>query len=284
MKENEILENKNIREGLLSNIVALEKVKKLILLGNSEYATIQQVADYFEVDFKAIETLINRNKNELKENGFGLKKRKDILNILDEGLETKVPNRGMNLFSKRAILNVAMLLRDSTVAKEVRRFLLNITQDALEGKENIKENIILELTEEQKLNLELGEAIASGDMMRVIEANTKMNNFKNKRIKELEEKNEILITHSLTIEDSRKVINAIIRAISQKTGEPYGKCWGRFYKLLNYKLGININGRKKTSKQTKLDLLTDEEMFKAEEQARAWGEENNIDVIKILSI
>lgn len=55
MKEKEILENKVTRESLLKNISVLEKVKELLTLGNSEFATTQQVADYYEVGIEVIQ-------------------------------------------------------------------------------------------------------------------------------------------------------------------------------------------------------------------------------------
>ena len=48
MKELDLIENKDIREKMIGNVSVLEKVKDLLLLGNSEFATTQQVADYYE--------------------------------------------------------------------------------------------------------------------------------------------------------------------------------------------------------------------------------------------
>ena len=39
-----------------------------------------------------------------------------------------VPNRGLKIFPRRAILRIDMLLRDSSVAREVRTQLLNIEE------------------------------------------------------------------------------------------------------------------------------------------------------------
>lgn len=52
------------------------------------------------------------------------KKGKTILKVQNETLE--IPNRGLRLFPKRAILRIGMLLRDSEVAKEIRTRLLDI--------------------------------------------------------------------------------------------------------------------------------------------------------------
>ena len=50
----------------------------------------------------------------------------------DENTKLVVPNVGIILFPKRAILRMGMLLRDSEVAKEVRTQLLNITEKVIE--------------------------------------------------------------------------------------------------------------------------------------------------------
>ena len=125
MKELDLIENKTIREKMIGNVSVLEKVKNLLLLGDSEFATLQQVAEYYEVSKQAIESIKNRNKEELINNGMKTFSNKEIkaLNIQDECF--KIPNRGMILFNKRAILNVGMLLTIGKVAKEVRTRLLN---------------------------------------------------------------------------------------------------------------------------------------------------------------
>ena len=48
MKELDLIENQDIREKMISNVSVLEKVKDLLLLGDSEFATTQQVADYYK--------------------------------------------------------------------------------------------------------------------------------------------------------------------------------------------------------------------------------------------
>ena len=70
MKELDLIENQDIREKMISNVSVLEKVKDLLLLGDSEFATTQQVADYYEVGLEAIKTLAVNNREELLNNGL----------------------------------------------------------------------------------------------------------------------------------------------------------------------------------------------------------------------
>ena len=209
INENQLLEQKGLREKNLDRIEVLEKVKGLLLLPNTEFATTEMVANYFEVGIECINSCIKDNREELEFNGCKVFKGSEIVNshvmsfkdftknranykfILDDNNELSVGGRGITLFTKRAILNTAMLLRNGKVAKEIRSKLLDIAHDAEEGKGNIA-TIVEEIDEETKLYQELGLAIGTGDMDKVIEVQTKITALKNKRITELEEENKNL--------------------------------------------------------------------------------------------
>ena len=291
MKELDLIENKNVREKMISNVSVLEKVKDLFLLGDSEFATTQQVADYYEVDITVIQKLASRNKQELENNGLKLNSKNDIKNLIghDVNLEITIPNRGMKLFSKRAILNVGMLLRDSKVAKEVRSRLLDIEYESnkavQENGQTIKDNIINEIDEEKSLMLERITAEMDGDFEKVCVINAKLFALKNKRIKDLEDNIDNITTHSLTLTDSRDVINKLVRAIAMKEyGGMFGKAYGDLYKTVNYKLGINIKARDKKKSESYLHTLNEEECFKVEEMVRTWAVDNGININKELGL
>ena len=139
VNEEIIINDRKERANMINRIEVLEKVKGLLLLGDSEFATTLQVADYYEVDLSVIQKLVSRNKEELESNGMKLYYKNEIKNLIgqDVKLQIIIPNRGMKLFSKRAILNVGILLRDSIIAKEVRRRLLDIEY---ESNKSIQEN------------------------------------------------------------------------------------------------------------------------------------------------
>lgn len=284
-KENELIEQKELREQMIERVEVLDRVKELILLPNTEFATTEQVAIYFEVGLEAIQSLIKDNRDELIANGFGIRRRKEILNVLKEQLEITIPNRGMNLFPKRAILNVAMLLRNSEVAREIRTRLLDIVQDVSEGKDNIIENVINEIDKEIKLQMELGKAICDGNMSEVVRITTEINAIKNNRIVELEDQIDTLKTNSLTIAESRVVINKLVRLIAMKEYNGiFGKAFGDLYKQVNYKLGINLKARNKSARQTVLDVMSEDEIKSTEIIVKCWADEVGIDVNKELNL
>lgn len=201
----DLVENLNARkeamENCIRNIEVLENVKEILTLGNTEFITVQMVADYFEVEKKTIEKLIERNKEELEENGLKVFKGKEVKDLVSDKMsvtnfrgyfiidDQKFANNKNILISKRVLLNIGMLLRDSEVAKELRRRILDIVHDAEQGKGSI-ETIENEINEEEKLTTELSRAILKGDMAKFMELTTKINELKNKRIVELEEQVE----------------------------------------------------------------------------------------------
>ena len=274
MKELDLIENKNVREKMISNVSVLEKVKDLLLLGDSEFATTQQVADYYEVGLEAVKSIIKRHKEELLSNGYSYKKKSEIiLMVHNEPIE--IPNRGTGIFTRRAILNVGMLLRDGKVAKEVRTRLLDIEYESnkavQENGKTVKDNIINEIDEEKSLMLERITAEMDGDFEKVCVINAKLFALKNKRIKDLE--------------DSRDVINKLVRAIAMKEyGGMFGKAYGDLYKTVNYKLGINIKARDKKKSESYLHTLNEEECFKVEEMVRTWALDKGIDLNKELGL
>lgn len=287
MKQNELLEKKELREKVIGKIEVLDKVGDLLLLPNTEYATTEQVADYYQVGKDVIRQIKVRNSDELESDGVCNKSNKEIKTIVncDNMSLLKIPPRGTLLFPKRAILRVGMLLRDSEVAKEIRTRLLDIIHDTeKENPETIK-NIVNEITEEKQLMLDRVEAEMKGDYDTVSIINAKLFGLKNKRIKELEEQNKIITTHALTIMQSRDVINRLVRSIAMRSySGNFGRSYNELYSKINYKLGINIKSRKRNKGESYLHTLTEEETFKVEEIVRNWAVKVGLDVDSLLKI
>lgn len=253
MKETQFIDDKVLRDKSVEHYEVLEKVKELLLIPNTKWATQKQVAEYYEVGEKAIETIYSRHRDELESDGVSLKSYKEFLNIQNEGLEISyvvgktiftfangneltVPNRGLKVFPRRAILRVGMLLRDSEVAKEVRTQLLNIEEKT---STEIKTE---DIKEEQKLMLSVGMAVASGDANAVAIASANLVAFKNRHIEKLQNDNKALAGEILSWSD-RKKLNAGVRQLVAVTGIPFGNMWNELYKNLQYKYGICLKQR-----------------------------------------
>ena len=299
MKKEELLQNKELRSENLGRVEVLDQVKKLLLLGDTEFATTEMVAEYYGVGKETINSCIKDHRTELENNGMRKYSKNEILrnilqghNIKNErtrvlvsvnGEEVAINNTGLVLFSKRAILNVGMLLTVGDIAEEVRSRLLDVAQDAETETASIKA-IIEEIDEERQLMMDRIQAEMDGDFDKVCVINAKLFALKNKRIKELEDINEVIINHSTTIDGSRNVINRLIRLIASKTKISFGNAFGEFYSKVNYKLGINIKSRDKKKGQSYLDTLSEDEMYKIEEVARNWATKLGIDVKKELEL
>lgn len=187
--ENQLLENKQMREECVGRIEVLNKVKELLLLPNTDFATTEMVANYYEVSTDSIRQIKVRNSDEIESDGAKMYKYKEIKEKLDSDTmsQLKIPRTGTVLYTKRAILRIGMLLRDSLVAREVRTQLLNGFDNAVD--EDKVELFTRDIDEEMKLNLELAQAFASGDQTKMLIASQNLNNFKNRKIKELEDEN-----------------------------------------------------------------------------------------------
>ena len=159
-----------------------------------------------------------------------------VLLTLENGNVLSVPNRGLKVFPRRAILRIGMLLRDSAVAKEVRTQLLNIEEKT---SNEIKTE---DINEEQRLITNVGMAFASGNINDLLKATTEYNAFQNRHITKLKEDNKALAGDILEWKDRNK-LNAGIRKLASVTKIYFGKMWNELYKNLQYKYGISLKRR-----------------------------------------
>ena len=147
---NRIIEQRQLRDQMVKRLDVLDDVKKIIIIPKLGKLPVRQVADFFGVSQDTINKCYYANRGEIDSDGvefltrknllfrlgddFPIKNRKGSFEIqLDENTTWIIPNTNNKFFSKRAVLRIAMLLRDSEVAKEVRSHLLNVfdTQEDL---------------------------------------------------------------------------------------------------------------------------------------------------------
>src|SRR5688572_21899682 len=126
-----LTESRALRAAMSGRTEALDKIRALVLLPDGLHVTRSMVAEYFEVDEEAVNSIVRRHREELEENGYRLLQGADLRDFLVVNLTTrKVPGRGLSVFSRRVVLNVAMLLRDSEVARRVRTCLLDSEEES----------------------------------------------------------------------------------------------------------------------------------------------------------
>ncbi|MEK4926980.1 MULTISPECIES: hypothetical protein [Bacillus] len=140
---NEVISPKDKRDSLVDKVEVLSKVKELLLPPELEMATLQQVADFYDVSDKEITNLLKSHEDELVSDGYTLmtgnkisfffqeKKRRGSYTVKSRnGKKYTYSSHEIRLFPKRAILRIGMLLRDSKVARKVRAQLLNTEESA----------------------------------------------------------------------------------------------------------------------------------------------------------
>ncbi|MET0415789.1 MAG: phage antirepressor KilAC domain-containing protein, partial [Actinoplanes sp.] len=103
---------------------ALVKVKALRMLADDTYVTVEMAADFFEVPADAIEWHIRRDREELNSDGLEVLTGPRLSAFKAEsGYRSRAGS--LTLITRRALLRLGMLLRDSEVAKQVRTQLLD---------------------------------------------------------------------------------------------------------------------------------------------------------------
>lgn len=293
MTEYEITMNKELRETYMNRVEVLDKVKKLFLIPGMEVMTTKQVAEYFEVNDETIQKLYQRNKKEIDSDGAVFKrpsefrgdnisplkgnKRGISLFELPNGNTLEVQNYGTRCFSQRAILRIAMLLRDSKIAKEIRTQLLNIFGNAN------TEDKLLSINEEQILWGEFGKAMMSGDVPSALQVMADIQKYHNRHIDALQKENTSLsLTNQCLAKetrtwDRRKVVVAMIRSLAHRVyNNDYKKTYSDFYKELRYKKSICLSQRE--GGKTKLDTVKEDEWDDLIQVAAAMLEEHGIPV------
>ena len=110
---------------MMANYDILNNIKDISYLNKEMELSIRQVSDYYEVTKKAIETIISRHKDELKEGIYILKGKK--LKDLKASSEI-VPNKAqiLTVMSKWSVLLIAFYLQGNNIANKVKTDLLKV--------------------------------------------------------------------------------------------------------------------------------------------------------------
>lgn len=129
-----LLESRTLRADHLGRVDVLEKVRTLQVLPDGIHLSTEAVARYFEVPTEAVNSVVKRHRDELHLNGLVTLKGAELqvfemanLAISNDRQPQSYPQgrAHLRLFTRRTVLNIAMLLRDSEVARCVRTYLLD---------------------------------------------------------------------------------------------------------------------------------------------------------------
>lgn len=125
IEETALLESKALRSSVLDRTDVLDRVRALSLLPDGMHVTTAMVATYFSVTVDTIRALVHDHRAELEASGYHVLTGSELSDFKQLcGIQSRT--RSLALFSRRAVLNIAMLLRDSEVARQVRVYLLDM--------------------------------------------------------------------------------------------------------------------------------------------------------------
>ena len=123
----ELTTSRELRERYAGRTEVLDKVKALSMLPGDMWVTADMTATYFEVDSPTIRKLIQRNREELDADGLKVLRGKDARDIASlANMSSKATM--VTVLPRRAVLRMAMLLRDSSIARGVRSYLLDVEE------------------------------------------------------------------------------------------------------------------------------------------------------------
>lgn len=307
-RDEELINNKNLRDMLVNRAEVLDTVKALFVIPGLDMVNVQQVAGYFGVGTSTIRTLYMNNKGEL--DGDGTKKlgRLEVSSHLSTELTDEKTQRTSTValangdrvvianpktvyFTRRAVLRIAMLLRNSLIAKEIRTQLLNAFEQAS------PEQKTAAIDEERDIILRIGMADVMGDheaqvaaMAELIRFHGRYREAAEKKVAELiktnaalDAENDMLAARETAIAP-RQLLNKMIRKISyEREHGQFGVTWNRYHKRLYYRHSINLKARSKTSGEKSLGCLRDEEWPLAIATAAAMCRKTNLDMEEFLT-
>lgn len=121
-----LVESADLRHDHITRTEALDHFTQFELPPGRDWLTSAEVAVAFGVSQDTLKHLTADHRAELESNGLRQSTAEDFRDLQSLKLQGRPPL----VFSRRATLNVAMLLRDSEVARAVRAYLLNVEEYA----------------------------------------------------------------------------------------------------------------------------------------------------------
>lgn len=147
------------RDQLATRTDVLDKVGVLATLPDDMHVLTPMVAEFYGVGVEAIKSLVKDNRDEMEGDGYRVVVRSEFERSYGDPANLIDPrSRQIALFPRRAVLRVGMLLRDSSVARQVRDYLLAVEEVARDSDDEILEKAFVIL---QSRNVELTAKLAA---------------------------------------------------------------------------------------------------------------------------
>lgn len=267
--EETLVESREVREKYMERLDVLDKVKQLFLIPGMECLTATQVADFYEVDAETIKKVRQRNSDEFAEDGVHKEPitsfrdfNRDIVSRSNtdvvitplrgcikfayKNTTVVVPNTGITVYPKRAVLRMGMLLRDSKVAKEVRTQLLNTFEKATVDQR------VGDIETEQGLLMDIAKAFSSGEVGQLMQASQALDVFRKRHIESLEQQKAVLEEEKTILAGeankwaNRACLSKVMRTFAAKLHTSFQSAYAMLFTELLYKhrIGLKMRGKK----------------------------------------
>jgi hypothetical protein len=129
-----LTESRTLRDAHAERVDVLDRVKAVHTL-DATHITIEVAASYFGTEIDAIKWHVRNNRDELTSDGMKVLSgpelaifRAEFARESDSLANISSKARSLILLPRRAVLRLAMLLRDSEIAKQIRTHLLDVEQ------------------------------------------------------------------------------------------------------------------------------------------------------------
>ena len=272
---NDILEKEELRQEILNNnrsLNIMNEYKTITTINKMEYETIDRVAEYFEVDYKCISKLIERHREELINNGLLVLSGSNTRDYLGRykvsfhnyrgyfiAENRKFNNKSNILINKRCFLNIAMLLRDSKVAEEIRSKILDIVLNGNSNNEVItidNTELFNKIEEQNKIINELTKIVK--DLSNKIDDLNKKSKFITTN------NNDITIINTTNLDKFKNYLNSLDDNATMSKKE-YIKLFNE-YKFYHKKIGIMLFNK----------FMVEQEEFLASERLTSKNKKGNL--------
>ena len=272
---NDILEKEELRQEILNNnrsLNIMNEYKTITTINNMEYETMDRVAEYFEVDYKCISKLIERHKEELINNGLLVLSGSNTRDYLGRykvsfhnyrgyfiAENRKFNNKSNTLINKRCFLNIAMLLRDSKIAEEIRSKILDIVLNGNSNNEVItidNTELFNKIEEQNKIINELTKIVK--DLSNKIDDLNKKSKFITTN------NNDITIINTTNLDKFKNYLNSLDDNATMSKKE-YIKLFNE-YEFYHKKIGIMLFNK----------FMVEQEEFLASERLTSKNKKGNL--------
>lgn len=177
------------RKNVLNNNIAVSQIYNALgffgIYFDKKYRfTKEQIIDFYEIDVRTIERILENNGDEIGQSGYEVFTDKKLRDFKDEIAKkdivlyekiNKAPSLG--IFTFKALLNIGMLLSNSERARQVRSLILDIVIDVLNQKVEGNTKYINQ-REEKYIEVALDEFDCRKKLTNAIDKFIVFNNFK----------------------------------------------------------------------------------------------------------